>query len=139
MEASHLFLLPIGLVVGVFSAAFGIGGGILMAPVLVLAYGLEQHAAQGTSLVVIVPTALAGAIAHHRRGLVDGRLALLMALGGIPGVLIAARAALAIEEDALRAVFGVVVVLSGIRLALQGRSGATVDPTGGDRGDDGGG
>lgn len=122
MEVVYLFLIPIGLGVGVFSAAFGIGGGLLMAPLLVLLYGFEQHAAQGTSLAVIVPTAIVGAIAHHRRGFLDGRLALLMALGGIPGVLVAARAALAIEEDALRTLFGVVVILSGIRLVLQGRA-----------------
>ena len=94
-----------------------------MAPVLVLLYGFDQHAAQGTSLAVIVPTAIAGAIAHHRRGFVDGRLALLMAAGGVPGVLVAARVALAIHEDALRTLFGVVVILSGVRLIVQGRSG----------------
>ena len=122
MEPSYLLLLPIGVVVGVFSAAFGIGGGLLMAPVLVLAYGFEQHAAQGTSLAVIVPTALAGAIAHHRNGFVDLRLALFMALGGIPGVLLGARIALGTEEGALKAVFGVVMIFAGVRLALQGRN-----------------
>ena len=120
MEASYLFLLPIGLIVGVFSAAFGIGGGLLMAPVLVLAYGFEQHAAQGTSLAVIVPTALAGAIAHHRNGFVDLKLSLLMALGGIPGVLVGARIALGTEEGALKAIFGVVMIFAGLRLARQG-------------------
>ncbi|HJR45085.1 MAG TPA: sulfite exporter TauE/SafE family protein [Actinomycetota bacterium] len=119
MDATWLLLVPIGLIVGIFSAAFGIGGGLLMAPVLVLAYGFEQHAAQGTSLAVIVPTALAGAIAHHRRGFVDLKLALLMAAAGVPGVLIGARIALATEEDALRAVFGAVMIVAGVRLALK--------------------
>jgi uncharacterized membrane protein YfcA len=117
-----LLLVPIGVAVGAFSAAFGIGGGLMMVPVMVIAYGLDQHAAQGTSLVVIVPTALVGAIAHHRRGLVDWRAAGFMAAGGIAGVFLGARVALATGAETLQTVFGVVVIAAGIRLGLQGRS-----------------
>ena len=117
-----LFLIPIGAAVGALSAAFGIGGGLLMVPVLVLAYGFEQHAAQGTSLVVIVPTAVVGAIAHHRRGFVDWAAAAYMALGGMAGVFFGARLALATEAETLQTAFGGVVVAAGIRLALQGRT-----------------
>ncbi len=120
MNLLWLALAPVGFAVGVFSAAFGVGGGLLMIPVLVLAYGFDQHVAQGTSLIVIVPTALAGAIAHHRRGLVDWKTAGYMAVGGLAGVLLGARLALGTEPDTLQAVFGAVVVAAGIRLALQG-------------------
>ncbi len=120
MNPLFLLLIPVGAVVGVFSAAFGIGGGLLMVPVVVLGYGLDQHAAQGTALAVIVPTAIAGAIAHHHRGLVELRVAGWMALGGVAGVYAGARWALSIEGDALRVVFGLVVVLAGVRLVLQG-------------------
>lgn len=120
MNPFLLLLLPVGVLVGAFSAAFGIGGGLLMVPVMVLVYGLDQHAAQGTSLLVIVPTALAGAIAHHRNGLVDWRAAAYMALGGILGVLLGARLALATDAETLQTVFGIVVVVGGIRLASQG-------------------
>jgi uncharacterized membrane protein YfcA len=115
-----LLLLPIGVAVGAFSAAFGIGGGLLMVPVLVFFYGLDQHAAQGTSLVVIVPTAIAGAVAHHRRGLLDWRLALYMAGGGLFGVFAGARLALATDAELLQSVFGAVVIAAGLRLAAQG-------------------
>ena len=121
MNSLLLLLVPIGFAVGAFSAAFGIGGGLLMVPVMVLVYGFDQHAAQGTSLVVIVPTALVGAIAHHRRGMVDWMAAAYMAVGGIAGVLLGARVALATEAETLQTIFGVVVVAAGIRLALQGR------------------
>lgn len=113
-------LIPIGLAVGALSGAFGVGGGPLMVPVLVLAYGLEQHAAQGTSLAVIVPTAVVGAVAHHRRGLVDWRAAAYMSLGGIAGVFFGARLALEIEAETLQGIFGVVLVAVGIGLTLQG-------------------
>lgn len=94
----------------------------MMVPVMVLAYGLDQHAAQGTSLVVIVPTALVGAIAHHRRGLVDWPAAGSMAVGGIGGVSLGASVALATGAETLQTVFGVVVIAAGVRLTLQGRS-----------------
>ena len=122
MNALLLLLVPVGFAVGAFSAAFGVGGGLLMVPVMVLAYGFDQHAAQGTSLVVIVPTALVGALAHHRRGLVDWVAAAYMAVGGIAGVVLGARVALATEAETLQTIFGVVVVVAGIRLALQGRA-----------------
>lgn len=120
MNLLLLLLVPVGIAVGAFSAAFGIGGGLMMVPVMVLGYGLEQHAAQGTSLVVIVPTALVGAIAHHRRGLVDWRVAMLMAFGGLAGVLLGAWLALATDPEILQAIFGAIVVAAGVRLGLQG-------------------
>lgn len=128
MNVLFLLLAPVGFAVGVFSAAFGVGGGLLMVPVMVLAYGFDQHAAQGTSLVVIVPTALVGAIAHHHRALVDPVAAAYMAVGGIAGVFLGARVALATDAETLQGVFGAVVVAAGIRLALQGRGEAREDP-----------
>lgn len=91
-----------------------------MVPVMVLGYGLEQHAAQGTSLVVIVPTALAGVVAHHRRGLVDWPVACYLALGGLLGVSLGARLALVTDAETLQGLFGIVVIGVGFRLALQG-------------------
>ncbi len=122
MNPLYLLLVPMGVVVGAFSAAFGIGGGLLMVPIMVLGYGIEQHAAQGTSLLVIVPAAIAGAIAHHRRGLVDWRLALWMGIGGIGGAYVGAKVALATGSEVLQAIFGGVVIAGGIRLILQGRA-----------------
>lgn len=121
MSLLLLLLVPIGVAAGALSAAFGMGGGLLMVPVMVLGYGLEQHAAQGTSLVVIVPTALAGVVAHHRRGLVDWSVACYLALGGVAGVFLGARLALVTDAETLQGLFGIVVIGVGVRLALQGR------------------
>ena len=128
MNLLLLLLVPIGVAVGAFSAAVGIGGGLMMVPVMVLGYGLDQHAAQGTSLVVIVPTAMAGAIAHHRRGLVDWRAAAFMGVGGLAGVFFGARVALATGAETLQTVFGLVVIAAGIRLGLQGRAQTAREP-----------
>ena len=115
-----LLLVAVGAIVGVVSALFGIGGGLLMVPFMVLVLGFEQHLAQGTSLAVIVPTAVAGAIAHHRRGFVDLPIAALMAVGGVAGVYAGARVALAIDAATLRLFFGLVVIALGIRLVVMG-------------------
>ncbi len=125
IDPAYLWLIPFGLIVGAFSAMFGIGGGLLMVPVMVLGYGIDQHAAQGTSLAVIVPTAVVGAIAHHRRGFVDLGTAAALAVGGALSVRFGAEVALAIEERGLQRLFGAVVIASGVRLVLQARSSGT--------------
>ena len=75
-------LVAIGLVAGLFSALFGVGGGIVVVPLLVLALGVEERTATGTSLAAIGITALAGTIAYTFVGHVEVGWA---ALVGIPG------------------------------------------------------
>src|SRR5687768_6492008 len=91
-----------------------------MVPFMVLALGFDQHLAQGTSLAVIIPTALAGAAAHPKRGFVDLRVAAFLGAGGVLGVLAGSQAALAINGGTLRVVFGFVLIVLGARLILQG-------------------
>jgi uncharacterized membrane protein YfcA len=115
-----LLVLVTGVVVGGLSALLGVGGGTLMVPFMTFALGLGQHASEGTALVVVVPTAVAGVIAHRRRGYVDFRAALLLGAGGVLGAFAGARAALAISGEALEAAFGVFLVLVGLRMAVRG-------------------
>lgn len=112
--------LFVGFGVGIFSALFGVGGGLLIIPFLVLALGFDQHAAEGTSLLVIVPTAAAGVLAHLRRGYVAPREAVLLAGGGIGGALAGAEVALRISAATLESAFGIVVAAVGLRLVASG-------------------
>lgn len=73
-------LLPLGLLAGGLSGLLGIGGGLIFAPLLLLA-GLEPHEALATSTVAIVPTALGGTWAHGRRGLIPRADGVAIALG----------------------------------------------------------
>lgn len=109
-----------GVVVGVLSALFGIGGGIVMVPFMVLLLDGSQHLAEGTSLVVIVPTAIAGVIAHSKRGFVDFRAAAWLAVGGVVGAFIGALVALASAGSTLQIYFAVFLVLMGARLIRDG-------------------
>jgi uncharacterized membrane protein YfcA len=106
----------VGFGAGVLASLLGVGGGIVYVPALVTLYGFEQHLAQGTSLAVIVPTALVAAWAHGRRGQVDWRLALLLASGGLAGGWLGARLALALDAPLLRTLFASFLVLMALRM-----------------------
>lgn len=78
-------LIVIGVVAGVFSAVFGVGGGIVIVPLLILAAGVPERSATGTSLAAIGVTALAGAIAYAYHGHLDVGHAALVGLPAAAG------------------------------------------------------
>jgi uncharacterized membrane protein YfcA len=109
--------LGIGWFTGVLSGAMGIGGGVILVPSSVLLLGLEQHQAQGLSLLVMAPTALMGAWSHHRHRNLEPRVAALIALGAVGGGLAGAHAAQALPSSQLQAAFGVLVLCFGLQYA----------------------
>ena len=119
-----VLVLVTGVAVGALSALLGVGGGVLMVPFMTLALGYGQHASEGTALLVIVPTAVAGVVAHRRRGYVDFRVAALLAAGGVLGAAAGARLALEIPGESLELAFGIFLVAVGARMVLRGLRGA---------------
>ena len=109
-----------GVVVGLLSALFGIGGGTAMVPFMVLLLERSQHLAEGTSLLVIIPTAIAGVIAHHKRGYISFTLAGTLALGGVIGAFLGARLALTLDAAALETYFAIFLALMGVRIIVGG-------------------
>jgi uncharacterized protein len=116
----YVVLVAFGVVVGVASGLLGVGGGTLVVPFLTLAVGVSQHEAQATSLLVILPTAIAGSLALRRRGVGDLGLALRFGVVGAVGSVLGALLALALPGSTLRLVFAVFVGLVGLRLARDG-------------------
>jgi len=80
-----LVCVAIGLFAGVLSGLFGVGGGTVVVPLLVLLLAVDQKLAAGTSLAAIVPTAAVGAVSYAASGSVDVVAALLLAAGGVIG------------------------------------------------------
>lgn len=115
-----LLVIMAGVVVGGLSALFGVGGGILIVPFMVLALGKSQHVAEGTSLFVIVPTAVAGVLAHRRQGYVAFRHAVMLGAGGLFGAYVGASLALRLPASTLQTAFGALVALTGLRFVLRG-------------------
>jgi uncharacterized protein len=109
-----------GLVVGMLAALLGVGGGLMMVPFMVLVLDRTQHVAEGTSLLVIIPTAAVGAIAHYTRGYVSLRSAGLLGVGGVIGALVGASLALGTSAPLLESLFGFLVIGVGIRFIQQG-------------------
>jgi uncharacterized protein len=118
----------IGVGAGFLAGLLGIGGGLLMVPAMVLALGFDQHVAQGTSLVVIIPAALAGTATHYRSGRVSVRDAALLALGGIAGAAIGSTSALSVDDALLRRFFGVFLLVVAAQMVLR-RRGSAETPT----------
>jgi uncharacterized membrane protein YfcA len=119
----YVALVAFGVLVGVASGLLGVGGGTLVVPFLTLAVGLSQHAAEATSLVVVLPTAIAGSLALRRRRIGDLGLALRFGAVGAVGSVLGALLALALPGSTLRLVFAVFVGLVGLRLAYDGLRG----------------
>lgn len=106
----------IGLVSGVTSGLFGVGGGIIMVPAMVLLMKLDMKIAVASSLVIIIPTSLAGSVLNHSFGRIDWRVVAaivpLAVLGGLGGTWLKEQ----IASADLKRAFGGFLILVGIRL-----------------------
>lgn len=115
-----LIAVGLGFAAGMLAGLFGVGGGILFVPTLVL-LGLDQLDAEATSLLAILPTVAAGTWRQSRYGNVDWRAAALLGLASIAGVQAGAVIALALPEHILRRLFGLLVL--GVAAQLAWRAG----------------
>ncbi len=118
---SFLSYLGLGALVGTVSGLFGVGGGIVMVPALVLLAGQSQHMAQGISLAAMVPAAAAGALRYWKGGNVDIPLAFAVALGAIPAAyLFGANLAQKLPDRSLKILFAMLMVVAATRIMPSG-------------------
>jgi uncharacterized protein len=104
-------LILFGVIVGVFSGVMGLGGGSVMIPVMVFAFGLSQQQAHGTSLAVMIPpVALPAVIEYWRHDNVDLRIAAWTALGVLLGSFFGALVANSLPKESLKLVFGFLLI-----------------------------
>jgi uncharacterized protein len=116
----NIFLyILLGVVAGIFSGLIGIGGGIIIVPVLVLLFGLSQHSAQGTTLALMVPPiGLLAAMAYYKQGFVDLKIAAFVCMGFFIGGLLGAKLAIGIPGVILKKIFGVVLLAVSVKMIL---------------------
>lgn len=110
--------LLIGIAAGLMSGLMGVGGGIVMIPPMTAFLGLTQHKAHGTSLGVIVFTAIAGALTYGFSGHTDVLIALELAAGSIVGARIGALVMNRIPARELRMIFAFFIFIIGLRLLV---------------------
>lgn len=110
-SSPHVLVIPLaGLAVGVLTGFFGVGGGFVIVPALVLWLGLPMRVAVGTSLVIIAINSLAGAVAHRDDGEFNWMVALFFIAGGLLGGQLGARAVGRVNEKILKRGFAGLMV-----------------------------
>lgn len=108
--------LGAGLVMGLFSSMLGVGGGVVVVPMLVTLFGFSQQLAQGTSLVVIVPLALLGAWRLTKSGFTQWGEGVRMGVAAAVGAVGGAAIALAIASQVLQVGFAAVLIFAAVQL-----------------------
>lgn len=115
---NSLFIGLAGFFSGTVAGLFGVGGGIVMVPVLMHLLRLDPKVAIGTSLAVIVPTAVVGATQHHLLGHVNWKAGLILAPLAILGVWIGAKLTVPISSENLKRGFGGFLICVGVYTAF---------------------
>lgn len=111
----------IGVAGGALAGLFGVGGGIIFVPALALVLGLTQLHAEASSLLAILPTALAGSWRQRRYGNVDLRAAAVVGIASITGVQGGVLLAESLPESVLRRLFGALVLVVAAHMAWRTR------------------
>lgn len=114
-----LILLLVGLLAGFLSGLIGIGGGVVIVPVLVYFLHMNQKAAQGTTLFMFLfPIGILGVYNYYKEGQLDYKSALIMALTFIIGSYFGSKTALTIDTKLVKQVFGAFIILIGLKMLL---------------------
>ncbi|MBI3312787.1 MAG: sulfite exporter TauE/SafE family protein [Candidatus Omnitrophica bacterium] len=115
----YLWTAIIGFLGGISSGLFGVGGGVLFVPLMILLLKFESHLAIGTSLAVIVPTALIAAFRNFHAGMIDWRTALILSLFAIGGAWLGVGLSLKIEAESLKRYYAIFLMILSLKMFFQ--------------------
>lgn len=114
-----LYIL-LGAIAGIFSGLVGVGGGVIIVPMLVFWFKFSQHLAQGTTLALLVPPiGILAAWTYYQEGYVDLKAAGLMCLGFIVGGWMGAKVASGLSNEFLEKLFGAAIIAIGLKMLWQ--------------------
>jgi uncharacterized membrane protein YfcA len=117
-----LLLVALGLGAGVLAGMFGVGGGLVIVPGLVLLLKLDPKMAAGTSLgALVLPTGLLGAYEYYRSGYIDLKAAVVVAVGLFLGAYVGARIMIGLDPALTRRLYGIFLLLMGARLLISAK------------------
>jgi uncharacterized membrane protein YfcA len=112
-----LLYLLIGLIAGVLSGLIGIGGGVIIVPILIFLFGFTQQQAQGTTLAMLVPPiGILAAWTYYKQDYVNVKVAVLLAAGFFIGSLFGAKLATSLSNEILEKIFGVAILLIALKM-----------------------
>ena len=114
-----LSLILIGILAGVLSGLVGVGGGIIMVPLLVMFFGFNQHQAQGTSLAVLaVPVTAVAVFNYYKEGQINIKYAAIIAVFFVVGSIFGSKFALTLDQKLLKKIFGIVLLVIAGKMLL---------------------
>ena len=114
-----LSLVLIGILAGILSGLVGVGGGVIMVPLLVLLLGFNQHQAQGTSLaVLVVPVTAVAVYTYHKEGFIDWRYVGIIAMFFVIGGYFGSKIAVGLDQKMLKKVFGFILLIIAGKMLL---------------------
>jgi uncharacterized membrane protein YfcA len=110
-------LLIIGVLAGVLSGLIGVGGGLIMIPLMIAVLGFSQHEAQGTSLAVLaVPVTFLAAYNYYSEGYINWKFAIIIAIGFVVGGFFGSKLAISINQAMLKKIFGVILLIASFKM-----------------------
>lgn len=116
-----LILTLIGVVAGILSGFVGVGGGIVIVPALVFFLGLSQHAAQGTSLfILLLPVGFLAVWNYHKHNEINWGYGLVIALAFVLGGYLGSRLSLKLSPHMVKFVFGIIMLFISFKLIYSG-------------------
>lgn len=114
-----LALMLIGVIAGVLSGLVGVGGGVVMVPLLVFLLGFNQHQAQGTSLaVLVVPVTAVAVFNYYKEGYINWKHAAIIAICFVVGGYIGSKLAINLDQKMLKKIFAVILLIIGGKMLL---------------------
>jgi uncharacterized membrane protein YfcA len=117
---TYALAVVLGVVAGILSGLFGVGGGILFVPILT-ALGLTQLHAEASSLLAIIPTVLVGVWRQQRYANVRWRSAAVLGVSSIAAAVGGAQVAVSLPEAMLRKLFAALMILTAAQIAWRAR------------------
>jgi uncharacterized protein len=118
LSRSVIRIVLVGLVAGFLSGLFGVGGGILIVPALVLVLGFDQRLAHGTSLAAVLPIAIASLTSYAIDGKVDVTVGVLLTIGAVAGAVVGTHILHRLPHDALALGFSLLLVATAVRMLV---------------------
>ena len=111
-------LIVIGLLAGILSGFMGVGGGVVMIPLMILLLGFNQHEAQGMSLAVLaVPVTFIAAYTYHASGHpINWKFAIIIAVFFVVGGYLGSKIAVSINQNLLKKIFAVILVIAAVKM-----------------------
>ncbi|QKJ18611.1 sulfite exporter TauE/SafE family protein [Microbacterium hominis] len=116
---SGISLIVLGLITGILSGLLGVGGGIVVVPALMILFGTSDLIAKGTSLLMMIPTAISGTIGNFRRHNVDLPAALLVGVAACTTTALGAWLAALLQPGVANALFAVFLVVIAVQMAMK--------------------